>query len=226
MCNRRPGFGDPRRAQEGSASGVEIKFNGVNRGEGEGARGRGDGRHVEWTRDKRARERGSGVDVHAPLNNVIAGLLAYRWLTSSNRPLPAGPSRLGCRNVSGTPLGSTRRRKEKEESLEERKSRTKEQNGEKWRKKERRRDVITIIEKYSNGQKQISFKKQRGAQKSFQSLKKLYKKNLYIGKSMEIFEREEKNGRRRNEKRESRGEERMTRAMGRKMGNTKKKKKW
>lgn len=41
---------------------------------------------------------------------------------------------------------------------------------------------------------------------------------------MEIFEREEKNGRRRNEKRESRGEERMGRAMGRKMGNTKKKK--
>lgn len=34
VCNRRPGFGDPRRAQEGSASGVEIKFNGVNRGEG------------------------------------------------------------------------------------------------------------------------------------------------------------------------------------------------
>lgn len=44
VCNRRPGFGDPRRAQEGSASGVEIKFNGVNRGEG----GREGGeRHVE-----------------------------------------------------------------------------------------------------------------------------------------------------------------------------------
>lgn len=70
------------------------------------------------------------MDVHAPLNNVIAGLLAYRWLTSSNRPLPAAPSRLGCRNVSGTPLGSTRRRKEKEESLEERKSRTKERSNE------------------------------------------------------------------------------------------------
>lgn len=65
----------------------------------------------------------------------------------------------------------------------------------------------------------------KGARKSFQPLKKLYKKNLYIGKNMEIFERKEKNGRRRNEKRESRGEERMGRAMGRKMGNTKKKKK-
>lgn len=75
MCNRRPGFGDPRRAQEGSASGVEIKFNGVNRGEG---RREGGGRHVERTRDKRARERGSGVDVRVPLNNVIAGVsLAY-----------------------------------------------------------------------------------------------------------------------------------------------------
>ena len=38
VCNRRPGFGDPRRAQEGSASGVEIKFNGVNRGGREGGR--------------------------------------------------------------------------------------------------------------------------------------------------------------------------------------------
>lgn len=74
------------------------------------------------------------MDVHAPLNNVIAGLLAYRWLTSSNRPLPAAPSRLGCRNVSGTPLGSTRRRKEKEESLEERKSRTK------WGNEERKKE--------------------------------------------------------------------------------------
>lgn len=77
------------------------------------------------------------MDVHAPLNNVIAGLLAYRWLTSSNRPLPAAPSRLGCRNVSGTPLGSTRRRKEKEESLEERKSRTKWGKMKKERKKKR-----------------------------------------------------------------------------------------
>lgn len=33
------------------------------------------------------------MDVHVPLNNVIAGLLAYRWLTSSNRPLLAALSR-------------------------------------------------------------------------------------------------------------------------------------
>lgn len=145
------------------------------------------------------------MDVHAPLNNVIAGLLAYRWLTSSNRPLPAAPSRLGCRNVSGTPLGSTRRRKEKEESLEERKSRTKERSNEQM-----------VRNKYRS--------RSKGSPEIISIVKKLYKKNLYIGKSMEIFERKEKNGRRRNEKRESRGEERMGRAMGRKMGNTKKKK--
>lgn len=165
------------------------------------------------------------MDVHAPLNNVIAGLLAYRWLTSSNRPLPAAPSRLGCRNVSGTlTLGSTRRRKEKEESLEERKKEPDERT--KWgkmKKERKKKRCNNEPEKNSNGQ--ISFKKQRGARKSFQPLKKLYKKNLYIGKSMEILERKEKNGRRRNEKRESRGEERMGRAMGRKMGNTKKEKK-
>lgn len=168
------------------------------------------------------------MDVHAPLNNVIAGLLAYRWLTSSNRPLPAAPSRLGCRNVSGTPLASTRRRKEKEESLEERKKEPDERT--KWgkMKKERKKKRCNNEPEKNSNEQMVRNKyrsRSKGSPEIISTVKKIIqKKFIYWQEHGDIREkRKERKAKERKTRKSRRGKD--GKSDGQKNGKYEKKKK-